>query len=152
MQTFHEMLNDMLVTVFNNIMRIEEEFLQKGQQHSLSIREVHLIEYVGKGGDDDRSLGEIADYLKIARPSVTVAVRKLAEKGLLEKSGSARDGRVIHVSLTREGRKIFMNHMRFHALMVREIASGLDEEERDTLIRLIGKLDNYFEKSVGAAN
>jgi len=152
LQTFHEMLNDMLVTVFNNIMRIEEEFLQKGQKHSLSIREMHLIEYVGKGGDEDRSLGEIADYLKIARPSVTVAVRKLAEKGFLIKNGSARDGRVVHVSLTHEGRKVFMNHMRFHALMVREIETGLDECEKDTLIRLIGKIDRYFEKSIGAAN
>jgi len=152
LQTFHEMLNDMLVTVFNNIMRVEEEFLQKGQKHSLSIREMHLIEYVGKGGNEYLSLGEIADYLKIARPSATVAVRKLTEKGYLAKSGSASDGRVIHVSLTHEGRRIFMNHMRFHALMVREIESGLDESEKDILIKLIAKLDSYFEKSIGAVN
>ena len=89
MQTFSAMLNDMLVSVYDKILRVEEEFLQKGLGAGLTIREMHLIEYVGKAGKEGRTLSEIADMLDVARPSITVSVRKLEQKGYPIKSGSA---------------------------------------------------------------
>jgi len=144
------MLNDMLVSVYDKILRVEEEFLQKGLGAGLTIREMHLIEYVGKAGKEGRTLSEIADMLDVARPSITVSVRKLEQKGYLIKSGSAQDGRVIHATLTREGRRVYMYHMRFHMLMVQELESGFSEEEKSALVRAIEKLDKFFEKSIGA--
>ena len=152
MRSFTDILNDLLVEVFHNILRAEEEYLQKGISRGLSIREMHMIEYVGKAGDEGRTLSEIADFLKVARPSVTVAARKLEGKGFLVKNGCAQDGRVVRVTLTREGRKTYIQHMRFHTLMARELEDGLSEDEKNTLIRTIERLDKFFEKSIGALN
>ena len=149
MQSFTESLNDLLVAVFHNILRVEEEYLQKGIGLGLTIREMHMIEYIGKAAKEGRTLSEIADFLKVARPSVTVAARKLEGRGYLIKNGWAQDGRVIRVTLTREGRKVFMHHMRFHALMVRELEKGFSEDEKSILVRTIEKLDSFFEKSIG---
>jgi len=140
----------MLVAVFHKIMRVEEEYLKKGVGAGLTIREMHLIEYVGKGGAEGRTLSEIADFLDVARPSVTVAARKLERNNLLLKNGCTQDGRVIHVTLTREGRKIFMHHMRFHMLMVSELESELNDEEKNVLAHAIRKLDEYFARSLEA--
>ena len=151
MQTFTEMLNDMLVAVYNKILLVEEEFLQRGLGAGLTIREMHMIEYVGKIGAEGRTLSEIADFLGVARPSVTVSVRKMERKGLLEKNGWSQDGRVIKVTLTREGRKVHKHHMRFHILMVHDLADGFSENEKQVLVRAIEKLDGFFEKSIGAS-
>ena len=151
MPSFTEMLNDLLVAVFHNILSVEEEYLQKGFGRGLTIREMHMIEYIGKAGQEGRTLSETADFLKVARPSVTVAARKLEGKGYLEKKGCLQDGRVVRVTLTREGRKVFIQHMRFHTLMARELEEGLNEEEKSILISVIAKLDRFFENGVRRA-
>jgi len=150
LQGFTEVLNGMLVTVYHKILRVEEDFLQKGPGTGLTIREMHTIEYIGRAGAEGRTLSEIADFLDVARPSVTVAVRKLEQKGFLNKNGCIQDGRVVRVTLTRDGRKVFMLHMHFHMVMVKEIENELCEEEKNVLVRVITKLDKFFEKSIEA--
>ena len=148
MDQFTDTLNSMLVSVFNKILRYEEEFLQNGLAKGMTIREMHLIEYVGKAGAEGRTLSEIADFLEVARPSVTVAVRKLEGKGLLTKSGWAPDGRVVRVALTRDGRKIHMHHMRFHALLVSELEGCFSEDEKAVLNNALSKLDDFFSRRI----
>jgi DNA-binding MarR family transcriptional regulator len=151
MQGFQKMLNNMLMQVYHNILRVEEEFLQNNVRINLTIREMHLIECVGLDKDNGKTLSEIAEYLKVARPSVTVAVGKLVKKGYLCKNGCDKDGRVIHVTLTREGRKVYLYHNLYHMSMIHEIEDEFGEEEQAVLIRVIAKLNKFFEKSVGAA-
>ena len=147
MQTFKETINYLLEAVFHNILRVEEEYLQKGSGDGLTIREMHMIEYIGKAGQEGRTPSEIADYLKVARPTITVAVRKLDEKGILTRNICPEDRRVVLVTLTREGRKVYIQHMRFHTLLANEIEEDLTEDEKETLIRTMIKMNKFFEKS-----
>ena len=151
MQGFQKLMNDMLIQVYHNIVRVEEEFLQKNDRINLTIREMHLIECVGMDRENGKTISEIADFLKVRRPSVTVAVSKLEKKGYLTRNDCDKDGRVVHVTLTREGRKVDMYHRRYHLSMVHEIEDEFDAAEQDTLIRVIAKLNKFFEKTVGAA-
>ena len=57
---------------------------------------------------------------------------------------------MVRATLTREGRKVYIQHMRYHRLMVRELEEGLSEDEKGALVRAIGKLDRFFEKSIEA--
>ncbi|MCL2201033.1 MAG: MarR family transcriptional regulator, partial [Oscillospiraceae bacterium] len=61
------------------------------------------------------------------------------------------DGRVIRVTLTRVGRKLFMLHMHFHMVMIKQLEEGLADDEKSALVRVITKLDSYFEKSIEAS-
>ncbi|NLA86822.1 MAG: MarR family transcriptional regulator [Clostridiales bacterium] len=150
MQSFQMILNNMLIEVYHNIVRVEEEFLQRNSRINLTIREMHLIECVGEDREKGKTVSEIAEYLKIARPSVTVAVKKLEKKGYLSKNSCETDGRVVRVTLTREGRKVYAYHKRYHMSMIHEIESEFDESEQELLVRIIAKLNKFFEKSVGA--
>ncbi len=98
----------------------------------------------GMGHERGRTISEIADYLQIARPSTTVAVNKLEKKGYLIKRGSDTDRRLVHVLLTRDGRKVDAYHKRYHMNMVKEIEKEFDEREQEYLIRIIKKLIDYF--------
>ena len=150
MLEFQKMLNDMLVEVYHNIVRVEEEFLQKNDRINLTIREMHLIECVGLDQENGKTVSEIADFLKVRRPTVTVAVSKLEKKGYLCKNGCNKDGRVVRVTLTREGRKVYLYHKSYHLSMIHEIEDEFDAAEQDILVRVIAKLNKFFEKTVGA--
>jgi DNA-binding MarR family transcriptional regulator len=101
--------------------------------------------------ENGKTVSEIADFLKVRRPTVTVAVNKLEKKGYLEKNGCHKDGRVVRVTLTREGKKVDMYHRRYHMSMIHEIEDEFDAEEQDALFRVISKLNKFFERTVGAA-
>jgi DNA-binding MarR family transcriptional regulator len=150
MQSFERKLNEMLIEVYHNILRVEEEFLRNNHRLNLTIREMHLIECVGADKEKGKTVSEIAAYLKVAKPSVTVAVNKLEKKGYLQKSSCETDGRVVRVTLTREGRKVYLYHERYHANMVHELKMEFSDEERDVLMRAIDRLNRFFDKGAGA--
>ncbi len=149
MDKFDMELNSILVEVYHNILRVEEQTLKKANGISLSISEMHLIEAVGKGAEVGRSISEIAEDLNITRPSATVAVNKLEKKGYLEKLSSKEDGRVVRVHLTREGQVVDRYHRYYHHNMVKEISSEFTEEEKVYLLKAINKLNDYFKKGIG---
>ena len=149
MDKFDMELNSILVEVYHNILRVEEQTLKKANGISLSISEMHLIEAVGKGAEAGRSISEIAEDLNITRPSATVAVNKLEKKGYLEKLSSKEDGRVVRVHLTREGQVVDRYHRYYHHNMVKEISSEFTEEEKLYLLKAINKLNDYFKKGIG---
>ena len=83
MGTFAADLNELLVEIYRNIEILEESELKKSRLN-LSISEIHLIELIAKAGGG-MTVSEIAERLKVTRPSVTVAVNKLVQKGYCEK-------------------------------------------------------------------
>lgn len=49
--------------------------------------------------------GEIARRERMKKPSVTAAVDRLAERGLIERRADTSDGRIVWVAITDEGRR-----------------------------------------------
>lgn len=133
--------------VYHNILRVEEQAIKRSKLN-LSINEMHLIEAVGKGKEQGRTVSEIADDLEITLPSVTVAINKLMKKGYLEKARCDRDGRVVFVHLTRQGRRIDRFHRYYHYKMVQEVSKDLSDTERDALYRGVLKLNRFFNQSL----
>lgn len=148
MDEFSSRLNNLLVDTFRSILKVEEQMLQKHLTLNLSISEMHLIESVGKGGDEGLTISSIAEDLSISMPSVTVAINKLQGKGYVEKERSGTDSRMVYVKLTRNGRRVDAVHRHFHETMVEGIAEGLNEEERDTLAGGIDKLNAFFKNKL----
>ena len=147
MESFESRLNTLLIETFRDILKVEELILHKNNL-SISINEVHLIEAVRKGSDGSNTVSEIAADLRIALPSVTVAVNKLVDKGYLKKEKSSEDGRSVKVTLTREGEKIYRLHRYIHLKMVRAASSEISDQEKDTLLIGVKNLDEFFKKKM----
>lgn len=150
MDAFHESLNDLLIGAFRSVLKIEEQMLRNMGQLHLSISEMHLLEAVGKGGEQGRTVSETANELSLTLPSVTVAVSKLEKKGLLIKSKSRDDKRAVSLSLTGLGEKVNRVHQHFHENMVKSIARDMSEEEKDALLKGMKRLNLYFENRLPA--
>ncbi len=144
MDDFSTALNDLLVKTFWSILKIEEQTLKADRSINLSINELHLIESVGKADSQGRSISDIAADLGIARPSVTVSINKLVEKGYVRKRKDDADGRMVYVMLTDEGSRVNHVHHYFHQQMVRDISKSMNEPERDVLLSGLTKLNAFF--------
>lgn len=147
MESFESRLNSLLIETFRDILKVEELILQKNAI-SLSINEVHLIEAVHKGEEQTATVSDIAADLRIALPSVTVAVNKLVQKGYLTKEKNQEDGRSVRIKLTREGEKIYRLHRYIHLKMVRAAALEVSLEEQETLLTGVKNLDEFFKKKM----
>ena len=140
MKPFEEQLNEVIVDTYRSILRVEENILKRSDQTDLSISEIHMLEAVGKGKDRRRTISELAEVLNITLPSVTVAINKLMKKGYVEKVRGEEDGRIVYVSLTRQGRRIDSAHRYFHESMVRSIIRDMTESEMQALYKGVMKL------------
>ena len=95
-----------------------------------------------------RTISELAEVLNITLPSVTVAINKLMKKGYVEKVRGEEDGRIVYVSLTRQGRRIDSAHRYFHESMVRSIIRDMTESEMQALYKGVMKLDTFLKEQL----
>ena len=143
-----EELNTLLVDTFNAVLQVEEKSLRHVGGGELSIAEFHTLECIGKGEDNRRTVGEIAEALEVTVPTVTVCVNKLVKKGYVTKTRSERDARVAIIELTREGRKMNRLHRYFHEQMILTVRDEFSDEEMECLIRCLCKLNRFFEEKL----
>jgi MarR family 2-MHQ and catechol resistance regulon transcriptional repressor len=75
--------------------------------------------------------------------SISVAVDRLVNKGLVSRKDRAGDRRVRQVELTAKGRALITRGFREHAAAMENVANVLSKNERRTLLRLLKKLGKH---------
>lgn len=137
-------INQLLVDVFNDILTVEENAFKDGQFHDVSITEVHTVEAIGMY--EPKSMSEIAKKLKITVGTLTVAINNLVKKGYVERYKTENDRRVVKIGLTKKGRLLFRVHSQFHSVMVNSCVEDLTLEENEILGRSLGKLHTFLKE------
>lgn len=145
MSSFELKLNNLIQETFKDILKVEELVLKRTAP-KLSVSEVQLLEEVKS--IQDSTVSDLADAMDIAVPSATVAINKLVTKGYLTKERHAEDGRSIVVRLTREGEKINRLSHYIRMKLVRAAVAELDEDEKQSLLRGVEALEEFFKKRV----
>ncbi len=139
-----ETVNDYLVSVFNDILTIEESELKKSQFNDLSITEMHTIEAIGMY--KKKTSSEVAKELSITVGTLTVAINNLVKKGYVERLRSEDDRRVVKLGLTKKGKLLFRVHQHFHREMVKNILKGMEQEEEQALLRALKNLLDFLQE------
>lgn len=142
------MVNELLVNGYDKVQAIEQRMLAGMDNVDLSISELHILEFIGSGKETGRTIGDIAARVSKTPPSITVAVQKLERRGYVEKLRNERDGRVVHVVLTRLGRRTETAHKYFHRKMINDMLESMDEKERRMLIGALERLNRFFDESL----
>lgn len=137
-----EVLNQLLVVLFNNILTIEEKALKKGPFSNLTISELHVIEAIGRS--KDQTMSSVASLLKVTIGTLSIAINNLVKKGYVTRERSDEDRRVVKVNLSDLGKKAFSHHEAFHQEMIEYTIDGLDADESDILVRALSKITDYF--------
>ena len=74
-------MNEFLVSIFNEILLIEETSLKMSEFSDLSIKEMHTIEAIGLGGN--LSSSEVAKKIAITMGTLSVSIQNLVKKAML---------------------------------------------------------------------
>jgi len=85
-------------------------------------------------------VNEIGRRIDLTSGSITTAIDRLEERGLVQRSLDAADRRARRVSLTRAGRALITRIFEKHEANLDLAAHGLTRAERATLIALLKKL------------
>lgn len=119
------------VSVLEEMQRNESAFgaITNSQLHYLET--VQLLE--------SPTFSEIAEHLKISKPSVTVAINKLIQQGFLRKVQSERDLRSFHIELTDMGIEVNSLHDSLHKKIAVTLTANLTETEAAILLSLLDK-------------
>jgi MarR family 2-MHQ and catechol resistance regulon transcriptional repressor len=92
----------------------------------------------------------VGQRIKLTSGSVTTAVDRLEERGLVQRSHDPTDRRSRVVSLTPKGNKCIGEVFGHHKSTMDRAADGLTKSERTTLINLVKKVGRSAEQQLSA--
>lgn len=136
-------INDYLVSVFNDILSIEESELKKSRFKDLSITEMHTIEAIGMY--HKKTTSEVAKELAVTVGTLTTAINRLVTKGYVERFRSEDDRRVVKLGLTKKGKLVYRVHQHFHREMVKKIIVDMNETEERVLMQALQNLHDFLQ-------
>lgn len=136
-------INQVLVHLFNDLLRIEENTLRR-EGISLSMREVHAIEAACAAEGEENTMSALAAKLRVTVGSMTVAVGTLERKGYLVRQRSKTDRRCVHVVPTAAALEVERVHRAYHQRMTRAVMEAVPEENLDVLIGALAAVNDYF--------
>lgn len=136
-----ELFNDVLVHLFNEIMRLEEDVVITDEFEDITNNEMHVIDVVGPEGGN---MSGIAAKLRITMGSLTTSMNGLVAKGYVERQRSEEDRRVVNVRLTEKGLRAYEKHREYHMQMIDAMMRTMDEEEIPVLAKALTGLKDFF--------
>ena len=137
-----EVLNELLVKLFKNIMEIEEKWLITPEYKDISVNDMHVLEAVGV--KEPKSMSTVAKLMSVTTGTLTKSMDGLSDKGYVSRERGKKDKRVVFVSLTEKGRRAYRHHEKFHRNMIDNIKVGISDHETTVLIYALAKLNDYF--------
>ena len=142
MTNSYETVNDVLVKLFKEIMGIEEKALITSEYKDISVNDMHVIEAIGI--HEKKNMSAVAKALSVTVGTVTIAINNLVKKGYVKRVRSEKDRRIVLVSLSAKGERAYNHHRMFHDRMVLAVLDGLNKEETEVLMKVLGDLQNFF--------
>src|SRR5690554_2907912 len=138
-----DLINELLVEVFNNILTIEDKEL-KDLGVELSMSEVHVLEAIRNA--ELPTMTNVAKKLRVTVGTLTTSVGTLVKKGYVKRKRGIEDKRVVFLHLTDEALKVLVLHDNFHDKMIEAVFQDLNLGEDEVLIKSLGNVSEYFKK------
>ena len=138
----YETINDVLVNLFNEILKLEEEAIITEEFKDITNNDMHIIEAIGLSGKN--TMSAVAKKLGITAGSLTTAVNSLVNKKYVVRRRSDEDRRVVFIGLTPKGVKAYDHHKDYHRQMTEAVISNLNEEEIPVLLKTLNGLSEFF--------
>lgn len=142
MKQERQILNHLLVNVFNKILRIEEKMIREESDLDLTVTEMHTIDAIGV--DQSLSMTEIADILNITVGTLTTSINRLLGKGYVDRIRDDGDRRVVRIALTEKGIAAYRVHEAYHEKMIGQILDEITDEEARILGSTLVKIAEFF--------
>lgn len=132
------LLQEHLEKLVYRFMIMQNGLLRK-ETAEFSMSELKVIVFIGK--KNRCIMREIAENLFIQKNNLTPLMDKLVKKNVVERIRGDEDRRVVHVSLTPGGRRLFQQEMESYLDLSKGMLAALEPDEQDQLIALMNKMN-----------
>ncbi|WP_257206581.1 MarR family winged helix-turn-helix transcriptional regulator [Priestia megaterium] len=122
---------------------VQDQIKLEMSKNNLSITEFAVLEVLYNKGS--QTIHQIANSIVISSSSMTYVIDKLEQRGLLKRSACPNDRRVIHVTLIEDGTDLIEKIMPKHHKLVDDMFAALNNNEAETLIKLLKKIGKKVE-------
>jgi len=85
------------------------------------------------------TLKDLSRLLELSPPTVSVAVKKMEESGLILKISNSRDKRVTILELSEKAENLFREIEKYRQAKVKKLVSNLNKEEQKLFLHLLDK-------------
>lgn len=138
-----EVINELLVDVFNHILSIEAEVLRE-RGVKLSMTEVHVLEAIKNTSEP--TMGNVASKLRITMGTLTTSINVLVRKNFVNRYRDENDRRKVYLELKESAIEVLRIHDDFHEEMVSSLLKDLDLEKDEILLKSLENISNYFKQ------
>ncbi|TVP86623.1 MAG: MarR family transcriptional regulator [Acholeplasmataceae bacterium] len=138
-----EVINELLVDVFNHILSIENDVLKK-RGVKLSMTEVHVLEAIRN--TEVPNMGNVAQKLRVTLGTLTTSINVLVKKSYVVRYRDEKDRRRVYLKLLDSAHQVLKIHDEFHDEMIDSIFKDLDLEKDEILMKSLQNISNYFKQ------
>jgi len=131
-------LNRAIFLLSDMIERVLEETINQTDLEDLTPQQLNYLRVIIRLGNP--TLSELANELKITKPTVTAMVDKLVEKGYVMRVKSDADRRSMHLHIDKKGAKISALKEIASLRLSEKISKGLSETEIMIFSELLRKI------------
>ena len=134
------LLKDCIAKFSRLISDAEEKAKSSSEAQDLTSTQISYLETIQE--IENPNITELAKALGLKKPSVTVVIDRLIQKGCVYKTHSDDDRRSSHLHLTDIGKQINQRHEFGHDYLVNLISKKLENHELAKLNELLNKIIN----------
>jgi len=135
-------LEEVIEILSKSMEKHESEMIEKTKLSNLTMKQMDYLDTIYH--NENITLSEIADLLRLSKPSITAIINKFKKKGYLKKIQSNEDKRSFHLNLTKKGKEICELHHSIHKEYSIYFEKVLSKEELQLLIKLLNKVVKQF--------
>lgn len=138
-----QIINELLVEVFNQILVVEGEDLKK-KGVNLSMTEVHVLEAIENS--TSATMGNIAKKLRVTLGTLTTSINVLVRKGHVSRYRNEADRRKVYIELNESAIEVLKIHKKFHDKMIDSLFKDLNLDKDKVLVEALKNISDYFKK------
>lgn len=143
------LIGELFKQLFDKYNKMENKKYLYKDMKELTIIEINTIIVIGHN-QEIKSMSQIAKALGVSFGTPTVTIDRLISKGYVERTRDEEDRRQVFVDLSDKGREVYESIIELRSEVTRRVFEILDEEERDSLISILSKVNNRFDEVVSS--
>ncbi|MDE1970280.1 MAG: winged helix-turn-helix transcriptional regulator [Patescibacteria group bacterium] len=130
-----ETLINLIITALRTL---REHTTRHGKIDRFSIAQFKILCFVAR--QHNPTMKEVAHHLSITPPSTTVLIHRMIAAGALKKIHDTHDRRIIHLSLTAQGKNKLKEKRKKITSRIHALISHLTQEEKQQLTTILSKI------------
>lgn len=138
-----EVINELLVDVFNHILSIEADILKK-RGVKISMTEVHVLEAIRNS--QVPTMGSVAQKLRVTLGTLTTSINVLVRKNYVTRYRDEADRRKVYLKLNDSAIEVLQIHDEFHNEMISSLFKDLELEKDEVLMKSLENISRYFKE------